>query len=413
MLAVSALRLAGSRPRLDRRRAATAALALGLALAVLLGGQLLAGGAPRVLTADEARAFPEFGPHGTLRFFASSTLDYLRQNRSGFDLRAAGSVLAVAAAALLLVRPATVRRLRAEVLALPVVALSAYVVAQAVLFRLYLPHRYTYPLVAFFAIAVGVALRPAWAALRPRAPARTGALLLLPPAAAVVALYAFPLGPLRPLEDLTAPSALAVMAGAVGAAAVTAIALGRVPAALRVGLGAFLTGACILVAMLATTERWARGTVCPTGAATHYLATLPKDAVVAGDPIDLKCLPGDGAAGRRDLHAARTRLRGGRLRRGTRADVRDAARLLRPLPHRARDAAHALRRDPSLGAARGDPQGAAAGGSALAAAGAPVRPVRPVAARLRCARRAAPARALPALEPGRRRGLRPRCVPSG
>ena len=48
---------------------------------------------------------------------------------------------------------------------MPVVALLGFAAAQAVLFRLYLPHRYTYPLVAFCAIAVAVALRPTWRSL--------------------------------------------------------------------------------------------------------------------------------------------------------------------------------------------------------------------------------------------------------
>jgi hypothetical protein len=48
---------------------------------------------------------------------------------------------------------------------MPVVSLILFALAQAVLFRLYLPHRYTYPLSAFGAIAVGVTLRPTWEAL--------------------------------------------------------------------------------------------------------------------------------------------------------------------------------------------------------------------------------------------------------
>ena len=108
---------------------------------------------------------PEFGEHGSLHFFVPSLLEYLRQNRSGFDLRTAGSIIVVAALALLIARPANLRLLRAEVLALPVVALGAYAVSQAVLFQLYLPHRYSYPLVAFVAIAIAVCLRPTWIAL--------------------------------------------------------------------------------------------------------------------------------------------------------------------------------------------------------------------------------------------------------
>ena len=182
VLLVSALRWRDRRPRLDRRRAAFALLALALFTAAVLGPQLAAGGSPRVLSAAEARAYPEFGAHGPLHFFVPSAIEYLRQNRSGFDLRGSGSILALAALALLLVRPANLRLLRAEVLALPIVALGAYAVAQAVLFQLYLPHRYTYPLVAFFAIAVGVTIRPTWLALwaSPRPRLRAFALLAAP-----------------------------------------------------------------------------------------------------------------------------------------------------------------------------------------------------------------------------------------
>src|SRR5919108_729247 len=109
------------------------------------------------------------------------------------------------------------RLLRAEVLAIPVVSLAAYGLAQAVLFRLYLPHRYTYPLIAFFAIAIGVALRPTWAA-----------------------------------------------------------AVGR-----RAALPAALTGVALVSAILFIPDRLPRGTQCEKGRAAAYLGTLPKDAVIA------------------------------------------------------------------------------------------------------------------------------------
>jgi hypothetical protein len=284
VLIVSAVRWADRRPRLDARRAGFALLALAVASVAVLGPQLISGGSPRVFTAAEARLFPEFGPHGPLHFFADSTAEYLRQNRSGFDLRSSGSILALAATALLLVRPANLRLMRVEVLALPVVALAAYALAQAVLFRLYLPHRYTYPLVAFFAIAAGIAIRPTWTALwaRPWPRLRAFALLAAPVAIAGVAVHAFPLGPTEPVSWTTA----AIAAGALVLAAAVALTLGRAPA-----LGALLTGLTLLAALLAVSDRWARGTSCFEGPATEYLAGLPKDAVIAGDPIDLKCLP--------------------------------------------------------------------------------------------------------------------------
>jgi hypothetical protein len=256
-------------PRLDRRRVAFALLAAGLALAAVLVPRLIAGGAPRVFTAAEAREYADFGPRGPLHFFADSTLGYLRQNRSGFDLQGAGSVLLVAALALLLVRRANVRLLRREVLALPVVALVAFGVAQAVLFTLYLPHRYTYPLVAFFAIVVGVTLRPT---------ARLA--FLLPVVAFVLGVWAFPLGPREP-----PPVAMVALLAALAAAAL-ALAWSR-----RAGAAAVVTGVTLIVALLGVPDRAARGSPCRSWPAARYLATLPKDAIVAGDPYDLKCVP--------------------------------------------------------------------------------------------------------------------------
>jgi hypothetical protein len=263
------------RSGIDRRRAAFAVLALALlGAAVLLGD-----GGSRVLTAAEARAFPEFGEHGTLHFFAPSLVEYLSQNRSGFDLRTSGSILVLAGAALLLVRRGNIRLLRAEVLALPVVSLAAFGLAQAVLFRLYLPHRYTYPLVAFFAIAVAVTLRPTWLAFR----TRPFLLLAAPAAVAALAVYVFPLAPPEP-EPSTVVM-VAVVAGIVVAAALVAL---RRPTA---AAGTILTGVVLIGLLVALPGRVPSGTACPQRPVTRYLAGLPKDAVVAGDPRDLMCVP--------------------------------------------------------------------------------------------------------------------------
>jgi hypothetical protein len=285
VLAASAVRWAGRRPRLDARRAWFALLAAAIAGVAVLGPQLVSGGAPRVFTADEARAFPEFGANGTLPIFGFSIIDYLTHNRTGFDLRTSGSILVLAALALLLARPANFRLLRTEVLAMPVVSLAAFGVAQAVLFRLYLPHRYTYPLIAFSAIVVGVALGPTWAALwaRPRPRLRAFALLCAPMAIVGLALYVFPLGPSESPTWTTA----AIAAGTVAVGGALALLLGRGPAA----VGAVLAGVTLFGAILMLPGRLERGTTCLTGKVTAFLNALPKDAVIAGDPADLKCLP--------------------------------------------------------------------------------------------------------------------------
>jgi hypothetical protein len=290
VLLLSSLGWSARRPRLETPRLWFALLALAGTVAAVLVPALLSGGAPEVFTADEARQYPEFGADGGLTFFVPSTIDYLRQNRSGFDLSGSGSVLALAALALLALRPANLRLLRREVLAMPIVALLGFAAAHAVLFRLYLPHRYTYPLVGFFAIVVGVCLRPTWADLwsRPRPRLRAFLLLTAPLAVFAVAVYLFPLGPTEALDDLGL--AVAIAAGGLVLAAVVALLLGRVPAAPAVG--AVITGLALAGAMLGATDDWARGTLCANSGAAARIAELPKDAVIAGDPMDLRCLPG-------------------------------------------------------------------------------------------------------------------------
>jgi hypothetical protein len=261
--------------------------------AAVLVPELIAGGAPRVMSGAEARTFPEFGEHGPLHFFVPSALEYLRQNRSGFDLRATGSILALAALGLLIFRPANLRLLRPPVLAMPIASLAGYGLSQALLFRLYLPHRYTYPLVAFFAIVVGVTLRPTWQALlggrRPWA--RTLLALAAPLAVWCAALYVFPLGPERAIRPLVAWRTALAIAAALGAAGVAALMLGRLPAAQRAAAGALASGLTILAMVVGAPGHRPPGQPCPQTAASAYLRTLPAATVVAGDPLDLKCVP--------------------------------------------------------------------------------------------------------------------------
>ena len=292
VMLVSSVGWSRGRPRLETPRIWFALLALAGTIAAVLGAALAAGGTPDVFTAAEARQYPEFGPNGTLRFFVPSTIEYLEQNRSGFDLRGSGSIIALAAIALLVARPANLRLLRREVLAMPVVALVGFAAAHAVLFRLYLPHRFTYPLVAFFAIAVAVSLRPTWTALwsRPRPRLRAFLMLAAPLAVFGLAIYVFPLGPTKNLNDPR--KAAAVAAGALMLAAAVAWLLRRAPERSVPAIGAIVTALALGGAMLSATDEWARGTLCANTAATAYLASLPKDAVIAGDPLDLRCIPG-------------------------------------------------------------------------------------------------------------------------
>ena len=279
LLAVGVLVVSGLR---SRRRLVYAALAGALALAAVFVPRLIAGGAERVFTADEARAFPEFGAHGSLHFFAPSLVEYLSQNRSGFDLRTAGSILFIATVALLLARRGNWRLLRGEVWAMPIVALLGWGAAQAVLFRLYLPHRYTYPIVAFCAIAVAVALGPTWRSLG-TSRRRMFALLVAPAAVCLFAIYVFPLAPVEPRIATRTALVLA------GAAVVAALLLMNVTPA----TGAALAGVALIGALVVLPDRLPVGAGCAKRPVTHYLASLPKDAIIAGDPGDLLCLPGN------------------------------------------------------------------------------------------------------------------------
>lgn len=293
IIAFCAVTWDGRRPSLDRRGAIAAALAGALALAAVLVPDALHGGNPAELSAEMARRFPEFGADGTLHFFEPNLIDYLSQNRSGFDLRDSGSILLLAAAALLLLRPANARLLRQPVWAMPIVALVAFVVAQLVLFKLYLPHRYTYPIVAFCPIAVGVALRPTWDAVwaSRHAAWRAFALLCAPALITALAVLVFPLGPKDPWSDLTSPAGVAIAAATLLIAAVAAPLLARAPAGTRAGWAAALTGVGLCALVVAVPHHDARGFQCESGPVIQYLRHLPKDAIVAGDPEDLKCLP--------------------------------------------------------------------------------------------------------------------------
>ena len=273
--------------------------------------------------ASEARRYPEFGEHGDLHFFADSLLDYLRQNRSGFDLRATGSLLLLAALGLL-ARPAraTSGGCARRCSRMPVVALAAWALAQAVLFRLYLPHRYTYPLLAFCAIAIAV------------------------DAAADVAGAGGPAAPSlarsrccwrrcrSPYVALTRSRSARMRAGAR-----SRVVDGRRPRP-RSSLAAALVrerersarcspALALVAAVLALPGPRAAGPDLPA----HAGDAVPRDAAEGRGHRGRPDGPQVRAGGRQppggDLDPARVLLRAGLLPRGPRADVRDAARLLR------------------------------------------------------------------------------------
>jgi hypothetical protein len=281
-----------SRPRfLDVQRLRWAGVSmLGVGVAFVL--TRLTTGSQEVITEAEARLYPEFGPHGQMHFFAASTLEFLQQNYSGFFLQESGSILAVAAALLLVLRPRNARLLRWEVWCVPIVALVLFTAAHALLFRLYLPHRYTYALLPFFCIAIAVWLRPTFQALAERG--RALALLaapLLVLAAVLLALTVFPLGSRLSLEafgswleDATPYLAAGLAVGLVVAFLVRRGEPGAAAAVVAAGL---LIGA----ATFAGGTRSPGAVRCGDEALYNHLRTLPEDTIVAADPFDSDCIP--------------------------------------------------------------------------------------------------------------------------
>jgi hypothetical protein len=282
----------------DKRRLAWGGLSFAAVAVAALLPRLLTGDSEELITAAQARRYPEFGPGGRVHFFASSTLAYLKHNYSGFNLGDSGSILAVAALFVLLVRLRNATLLRWEVWCMPIAALGLYAAAQAVLFRLYLPHRYTYALLPFFCIAIGVAARPTFEAL-----ARRSRFLLIPALAfplvlGLLALTLFPLGPQLSLVAFgawlkaAAPYiALGFAVGLLVAAAVWVRAGGENGIRQAAAAAAVIGGAVLLAEVAFAGGGHSRGSACSDAELYRYLGTLPKNAIIAGDPADLDCIP--------------------------------------------------------------------------------------------------------------------------
>ena len=301
-LALVLLAAVGPRPlRVDLRRTGWGGLsAIGVA-AVTLVPRLVTADPPELVTAAEARRYPEFGPRGQMEFFEPSILEFLSDNYSGFNLLSAGSILAVAAIVLLVVRPRNATLLRWEVWSLPIASLALFTAAHVLLFRLYLPHRYTYPLLPFFAIAIALSLRPTFATLAARArPLLLPAAAILPFGLTVLALTLFPLGPRVSLSELASwlEDARFYLAGgfAVGlvAGGVAATAGRRRENARRAaGAAAAVLAGTVLVAHVAFAggARSPGANTCRNKALYEYLGAVSKDAIVAGHPVTLSCIP--------------------------------------------------------------------------------------------------------------------------
>jgi hypothetical protein len=303
VLAITTIEWRGLRPRIDHHRALLSFASFVLVSAAAFVPELVANLQPDPISRAEAHRYPEFGPNGFLHFFARSTGVYLRQNRSGFDLRQSGSILALTAVLLIPVRPRNARLLRGEVWAMLVASLSLFVLAHALLFRLYLPHRYTYPLIPFFCILISVAANPTFKAVRTR---RGGLALSMSLAVAVplvigfcaLVLFAIPAGPGMSARGFVSwvlhglfPYLLGgLLAGMLGALLAFRPGVKRLVAA-GAAAATFIAGGILMGELAIAGLHQDQGVQCRDLGLLHYLGALPKDAVIAGDPAELDCVP--------------------------------------------------------------------------------------------------------------------------
>ena len=299
-LFLSAISIRGRRPTIDRR---TLVAAVASAVVVLLAYELprFAGlSSGNLITESVARHYPEFGPRGQVPFFRGSILAELRANYSGLAVTLGGSILMVMTAVVLVLRPANCRLIRREVWAMGAAGLLLFGLSYAVLFHLYLPNRYTYPLIPFFCIVIAVSWYPLWSAYGERARWLLPVLAVGVPAAVVwFAGTRFDLGPmLTPagLRDTVVDGwltiACALAAGAVLAAVVYFTRNDRAMGALIVLVCAALAGS--LLTGVAAEAGWqtSKGRDCSKDLALYgFLRMLPKRAIIAGDPKAIDCVP--------------------------------------------------------------------------------------------------------------------------
>jgi len=245
-----------------------------------------------------ARHYPEFSGRGQMQFFSKSFLQLMRGPYSGFDLDTSGCVLLAGCIAVLLV-PGNVRRVRADVWVLAAASLAMFAASYSVLFRLYLPNRYTHSMVAFFCIVIAVCWRPTWAFLA-RWVSSWGALIVacaLPAAIVWLAARVVPLGPQMTSQGFSALVRhdrwlyLAWLVAACLVAATVLVVKGRRAQGAAVTFAAVLAGTLLVGGVAVAGGGEAAGIACPDAPLYGYLQTLPKDTIVTGDPIAINCIP--------------------------------------------------------------------------------------------------------------------------
>ena len=181
-------------------------------------------------------------------------------------------------------------------------SLILFGVSYAVLFHLYLPNRYTYALIPFYCIVIAVSWYPLWNAYGEKLRWLLPVLAVGVPAAVVwYAGSRFDLGPLLPpatLRDTVVDGwvtiACAVAAGAILAAVVYFLRTDRAMGAvvLIVLLCAVLAGSLLTGVVAEAGWQTSKGHDCSKDQALYsYLKTLPKRAIIAGDPKAIDCVP--------------------------------------------------------------------------------------------------------------------------
>lgn len=292
VLLVSAFQLR-PRFRVDVARIAVAGIAGAATVLAVLIPRWITGSSPQIITEAEGRRYADLSSRGKVPFFDDSLQTVLSQNLSGFNLRWSGSILVCAVLLLLAARPRNALLLRREVWGLAIAGLGLFVLAHLLLFRLYVPQRYTAALIPFCAIFVAVAWRPTWESLAARV--RSPWLVVLGAAAAALAtgflaLVVFPLGLRVAAGDIVTflGGRVWVVVGALVLGLALALAVrGRAPAW---AAAALVAGVLLVGEMAAAGERF-EGATCEDPQLLEYLSTLPKDAVVAGNPPRLDCVP--------------------------------------------------------------------------------------------------------------------------
>ena len=300
IMAASCLTLRGRRPSLERARtlpalACVAVSGIGLLLPRLIGRE------QALITRSQAHALPDFGPGGQMHFFSNSVLTTLKGTYSGLDIGPSLAILLFTPVVLLALRPRNILLLRRELLWMLATSLLLYALAFAVLFRLYLPNRYTYPLLPFSCVAIAVAWRPTFESLGHRLRPALAWLLIplglaISLAAAYLAVRVVPLGPelsSARLRYLLHHGERPVVAVSIVVAVVAgALVWRRGAAAARVvGVAAVLAGTLLLAEVAIAGRGVSLAGHCGRDRAMlQYIDTLPKNTIIAGDPTAIGCV---------------------------------------------------------------------------------------------------------------------------